>query len=573
VVKVWADNDASSALLGTHSGRLRSESKMSGRRILSSLAAAAWLIVFASLSASAGERPESVAAKVDSLLRQEVPFAKAVPQKIGDELFLRRASLDIIGRLPTPQEVTAFVLDPAADKRAKIVAQLLAHPRYGQNWGRYWRDVIMYRKTEERNQFLVGIPLDSYLADSFNSNKPWSQIATEFITATGSANESGACGLIVAQQGQPEEIVGEVSRIFLGVQLQCAQCHDHPTDRWKRQQFHELAAFFPRVATRPNRQGGGVAREISIVTTDFQPPRFGPRPMNMRAVGTLEHHMSDPKNPSSEGTLMQPILFATGDALPTGTKDADRRSSLATWITKKDNVYFAKAFVNRLWSELTGEGFCEPVDDMGPDRTPTAPKTLDFLAEQFAAKNYDIKWLYSTIMATELYQLPSAPRRDASEPPMQHNVAQRLRCDQVFDNLLLVLEATEPSPPAGIPGPAARFIRGPRQQFTTAFGYDPSTRRDEIQSSIPQALNLMNSPTVSGSLRGTGNTMLARKLAAISDDATLIQELYLQVLGREASQSELTTCLQYRNQVEGRSEAFEDILWSLINTAEFLHRT
>jgi len=516
--------------------------------------------------------PTATAAKVDSLLRQEVPFAKAAPRKIGDELFLRRVSLDIIGRLPKPEEVTAFVLDPAADKRAKIVTKLLADPRYGQNWGRYWRDVIMYRKTEERNQFLAGIPLEAYLADSFNANKPWSKVTTEFLTATGNANESGACGLIVAQQGQPEEITGEVSRIFLGVQLQCAQCHDHPTDRWKRAQFHELAAFFPRVATRPNRKaGGGQAREISIVTTDVQAQRFGKA--NMRAVGTLEHHMSDPKNPNSEGTVMQPILFATGDALPIGTKDADRRGSLAKWITAKDNDYFAKAFVNRLWSELTGEGFCEPVDDMGPDRMATAPKTLEFLAQQFAATNYDIKWLFSAIIATDMYQLPSSPRRDPSEPSMQHNVAQRLRADQVFDNVLLVLEATEPASPfGGMAPPGARFA-GPRRQFTVPFGYDPSTRRDEIQSSIPQALTIMNSPLVTGALRGTGNTMLARKLAAISDDLALVQELYLHVLGREASQSELTTCLQYRKQVEGRPEAFEDILWSLLNTAEFLHRT
>ncbi len=521
--------------------------------------------------------PAATAAKVDSLLRQEIPYAtptKSAPPKIGDELYLRRASLDIIGRLPTPEEVTAFVLDPAADKRNQIVTQLLANPRYGQNWGRYWRDVIMYRKTEERQQFLVGIPLDSYLADSFNANKPWSQLATDFLTATGSANESGASGLIVAQQGQPEEIVGEVSRIFLAVQIQCAQCHDHPTDRWKREQFHELAAFFPRVATRPNRQaGGGPARDMSIVVTDSQLSRFGKKaPMNQRAAGTLEHLMSDPKNPSSEGTVMQPVLFATGNKLPVGTKDSDRRSSLAKWITEKDSPYFSQAFVNRLWSELTGEGFCEPVDDMGPDRTPTAPKTLEYLAREFAATGYDVKWLFSTIMATDMYQLPSAPRRDASEPPMQHNVAQRLRSDQVFDNLLLVLEASEPSPPPGLPGPAAR-IAGPRRQFSTAFGYDPSTRRDEIQSSIPQALNLMNSPTVTSALRGTGNTMLARKLAAINDDTSLVQELYLRVLGREASQSELATCLQYRQQIPNRPEAFEDILWSLLNTAEFLHRT
>src|SRR5437016_2377977 len=132
-------------------------------------------VVLSAVSLGA-DQPAKVAAKADQLLRSEVPYAnaaKAAPPKIDDERFLRRVSLDIIGRLPTPEEVTAFVLDPAADKRAKIVTKLLADPRYGENWGRYWRDVIMYRKTEERQQFLAGIPLEKYLADSLNVNKPW----------------------------------------------------------------------------------------------------------------------------------------------------------------------------------------------------------------------------------------------------------------------------------------------------------------------------------------------------------------------------------------------------------------
>ncbi len=527
-------------------------------------------------STEAADNPQTVAAQTDRLLREEIPYANAAkkaPPRLDDERYLRRVSLDIIGRLPTPEEVTAFALDPSSDKRTKIVNKLLADPRYGENWGRYWRDVIMYRKTEERNQFLVGVPLDSYLTDSLNSNKPWSQIATEFITAKGSANEHGECGLIVAQQGQPEEITGEVSRIFLGVQIQCAQCHDHPTDRWTRENFHQLAAFFPRVASQPNRQGQGTRPEITVTAIDSEGPFRGRGPMNMRFRGTLEHRMSDPKNPQSDGTLMQPVLFATGESLPVGTPDADRRGTLAKWITAKDNPYFAKAFVNRLWAELTGEGFYEPIDDLGPDRHATAPKTLEYLAQQFANSDYDIKWLFQAITATEMYQLPSAPRRGPEDPPMQHNVAQRLRADQVFDNILLVLEATEPAVPAGPFGAGAARQFGPRRQFTTAFGYDPSMRRDEVQSSIPQALTLMNSPLVSGALRGAGNTMLARKLAAITDDSALTQELYLRVLGREASPSELTTCLQFVKQVNNRTEAFEDILWGLINSAEFLHRS
>jgi hypothetical protein len=518
--------------------------------------------------------PAEVAKKADEVLRAEVPWANAAktsPGAIDDERFLRRASLDVIGRLPTPEETTAFSLDPSADKRAKIVEKLLASPLFGENWSRYWRDVILFRKTEDRSGIITA-PLQTYLAESFNSNKPWSQIATEFITAEGNALENGACGLIVAQQGQPEEITAEVSRIFLGVQLSCAQCHDHPTDRWKREQFHQLTAFFPRVSSIIRFQGdAGPTVAVSVNDSSFGGRFRGP--MNMRRSGTPEHYMSDLKNPQSRGTLMTPVLFATGQTLPLGTKDSDRRGTLAEWITAKDNPYFAQAFVNRMWSELTGEGFYEPVDDMGPDRTAVAPQTLDYFGKEFAESGYDIKWLFQTIMATDLYQTPSAPRRGPEEPPMQHNVAQRLRADVLFDNILVALEASEPQGFGGGRGGLYRGAFGARGQFAAAFGYDPSVRRDEVQSSIPQALAMMNSPTIAGALRGTGRTMLARQLTEIKDDKALAQELYLRVFGREPSQSELTTVLQYVRQVGSRTEAFEDVLWGMVNSAEFLHRT
>ena len=542
-----------------------------GRLILALLSVSVGVASAAANDSRSPSDPAVVAAKVDELLRSEVPFASGQPpERIGDELFLRRTSLDTMGRVPTPQEITAFVLDPAADKRERVVTKLLADERYGVNWGRYWRDVILYRKTEERAQIVAG-PLEEYLVGSFSANKPWSQIATDFITAVGDATENGACGLIMAQQGQPEEVTAEVSRIFLGVQIQCAQCHDHPTDRWKREQFHELAAFFPRVAARlvlmPDR------RDISVVANDSM---FGGRfrgPMNIRRSGTPEHYMSDLDDPQARGTLMTPVLFATGQKLSLGTKDADRRGTLASWMTAPDNPYFAQAFVNRLWSELCGEGFYEPVDDMGPDRQATAPRTLEYLAKEFAAGGYDVKWLVRTILATEMYQLPAAPRRGPEEPAIQANVAQRLRADQLFDNLLHVLEASEPAGfgarPGGLYGPG----RGPRSGFNVSFGYDPSQRRDEIAVSIPQALAIMNGPLVNSALRGSGRTMLARLLAEIDSNEALVQELYLKALAREPSQSELTTCLLYVQQVGSRTEAFEDILWSLVNSTEFLHRS
>lgn len=523
------------------------------------------------------DEPEVVAAKVDEILRWEVPAtATTANQAVSDELFLRRVSLDIVGRLPTPEEITAFVLDPASDKRAKAVDKLLADERYGTNWGRYWRDVILYRKTEERGQ-AVAEPLLTFFQSALNENAPWSQVATDMITASGDALENGACGLIVAQQGMPEDVTAEVSRIFLGVQIQCAQCHDHPTDRWKREEFHHMAAFFPRISSRIIFMQQ--ERKLSItVSANDNPFMRGPGMFNnMRFRGTPEHYMSDLKDPQARGTLMEPVLFATGDKLSLGTRDADRRGTLAQWITAKDNPFFAKAFVNRMWSELVGEGFYEPVDDIGPDRQANAPQTLEYLAGQFAASNYDVKRLLKSIFATKAYQMPAGSRRNAEQPPFQANVSQRLRADAIYDNVLAVLGVRDQQPQReGMYGGAARFRGGPRAVFAAVFGYDPSERREEIQTSIPQSLALMNSPNINNAIRASGfglaQSMLSRLVRDIKDDQVLVSEVYLRTLAREPSREEMQTCLAYLKQVDSRGEAFEDIQWSLINSTEFLHR-
>ena len=536
-----------------------------------SLLACVALVCGVMLLPAQGSEPAEVAAKIDASLLAELSTSASPVRKISDQEFLRRAYLDIIGHIPSPEEVTAFVLDPAMDKRAKVVDKLLADERFGENWGRYYRDVIMYRKSEDRAE-IVSAQLEDYLKKAFNTNSSWAKIATDMVTATGDGTENGACALIIAQQGQPEETVAEVSRIFLGVQIQCAQCHDHPTDRWKREQFHELAAFFPRVASRiiltPDR------REISVVAQDMFQGRGRPGMANRRFVGTAEHYMSDLANPTARGKLMEPVFFATGDKLPLGTKDADRRGTLAKWMTEKGNPYFAKAFVNRLWSEFNGEGFYEPIDDIGPDRGCTAPKTLELLAKEFGEANYDIKWLFRTICSTSLYQTPSAPRRNPDQTPMQSNVAQRLRGDQLFDNLLNALGVSEPQPPnRGAMGPNALPYRfGPRRQFNVVFGYDPSERRDEVAGSIPQALVFMNGANVNAGIRATGRTALAKMMSDIKDDQALVTEIYLRVLAREPSSNELQTCLVYVKDVGSRNEAIEDLQWSLINSTEFLHR-
>lgn len=521
------------------------------------------------LVSTAAEPGSSEAARrVDELLASEVFTEDSSGEPVGrvdDETFLRRAYLDVVGEVPTIDEVLAFTLDPDADKRAKLIATLLADDGFGRNWGRYWRDVIMYRRSEDRSLIAAG-PLTDFLTEKFNKNTSWDEIATAFVTAKGDVREDGSTALIMAQAGRPEETVAEISRIFMGIQIQCAQCHDHPTDRWKREQFHQLAAFFPRVAVRPQRNG--TDRTFLVTATDFF-PRFHRRNNNNRYIGTREHRMPDLDNPGAEGELMQPVFFATGQKLDTGAKDVQRRDALARWMTSRSNPWFAKAYVNRIWAELVGEGFYDPIDDIGPDRSCSAPETLKYLAGQFVESGYDTKWLFATIMSTGAYQRESRSRRNFDETPFLANCAQRLRGDQLYSNLAAVLNLPENN--ASVRGRYGA-ARGPRALFNIAFGYDPSSPRGEISGSIPQALAMMNNRLINQAISAYRPDGLGGLLRQIEDDEDALVQLYLRALARQPTDKELRTCLGYIREIGNRAEAFEDILWALVNSTEFLHR-
>ncbi|HWA97455.1 MAG TPA: DUF1549 domain-containing protein [Pirellulales bacterium] len=539
---------------------------------------AAELTITPSIAATASSEPKSGAAvaeivgRIDQTLADELnsfsnSTGRGAAPLVDDAVFVRRAYLDLVGELPTPNEYTIFTLDPAADKRGRLVEQLLADQRFGRNWGRYWRDVILYRRGDER-ALITARPAEDFFANAMNENMGWDKIARNVIEARGNVYDEGRTVLIMAQQADANDIASEVSRIFMGVQISCAQCHDHPTDRWKRSQFHEFAAFFPRVQLRPIFNEGRVRGfEVASMDSSF---RF--RAPDQPGRGSLEHYMPDLKDPSSRGTVMTPAFFATGQKLPTGTPDAERRETIARWITSPQNGWFAKAFVNRTWAELVGEGFYEPVDDLGPDRKCSAPKTLDLLAAQFASHHYNVKWLFRTIMATKTYQRQSRPRRNPDETPFLANCTQRLRADQVFENLVHCLG----SPPVSASnysntGPS-RAITG-RMVFGMVFGYDPSDRRDEVSGSIPQALALMNSSQMASVINARNpQTLLGKLLADQRDDEDAIVELYLLCLAREPSSSELKISRDYVNGVGNRAEAFEDLQWALLNRSEFLHR-
>ena len=310
---------------------------------------------FAVVPVDAKDRPDPsvVARHVDELLVTEYGSGIWKPPA-DDAIYLRRVFLDVIGQPPVPEDVLAYLAQSDSRKKEEIVDQLLDDPAFGLNWARYWRDVILLRRSEPRAVFAAP-SVESFLSEAFNEGRSWASITRAFITAKGDIRENGATALIMAQGGRPEGSVSEISRIFCGIQIQCAQCHDHPTDQWKREQFHQLAAFFPRVAVRPTRDGE--KRSFLVTVTDFEFRRRRRPNNNNRFRGTLEHRMPDLDKPTAPGEVMQPVFFATGKKLETGATDAERRESLARWLTSSDNPWFAKAYVNRMWAELIGHGF------------------------------------------------------------------------------------------------------------------------------------------------------------------------------------------------------------------------
>jgi hypothetical protein len=391
----------------------------------------------------------------------------------------------------------------------------------------------------------------------------------------------------------------------MGVQIQCAQCHDHKTDSWKRRQFHEFAAFF----------------------TGVQQKQAGPRekgqvpPFEVVTRGPRRYFMPEMDNPAKQIPIA-PRFFLAGSkshpapTLPEGLAIKERRAMAASYITGQDNPWFAKAFINRVWYVLMGEAFYEPVDDIGPERTCKAPEVLDPLAEQWQKGGYDIRWLFSTILNTEAYQRRVRSTANAAgKTPFASNCPSRLRADQVFDALVQALALNLDAEGKLVPGPGnggakaqarpangssqplkkggaqkaaqalglasqvpkkggAAMMRagGPRTPFDRLFTVDPSGANEDVMGTIPQALFLMNGPLVNGRIQARPGTVLGEIMSMAPNSRAALGALYVRVLSRQPTKEEVEICSRYLSAVGNPNEAFEDIYWSLVNSTEFLTR-
>ncbi|MBM83176.1 MAG: hypothetical protein CMJ78_21655 [Planctomycetaceae bacterium] len=440
---------------------------------------------------------------------------------ISDELFLKRAFLDVAGKIPAAHEVEAFGSNPDRRKRAKLVDYLLNAKEYARKWARYWTDVIFYNSNANKNR-INRDALEDWLAEAFEKDVPWDRITAALVSASPKYNKNkkkekndwgqkeGYNNFVLACENQPGEIAAQTARIFMGISIQCAECHDHPFDQWEREQFHEMAAFFARGS----------------------------------------YSMPDQDDPKKK-IKMKP-RFLLGEEPPSvfqNNADARRVAVAAYLIYNPNNYWFARAYVNRIWNELVGDGFYS-VDSLGPDAEVTHKLLVNRMGAMFRYKAFDPKWVFRLIMNSQVYQREMRTIESDSELFTAVRPT-RLRPDQVVASVERI----------------ADIDSGLTKQLNSTFDADPSIPQRDLEGSIQQALLMMNHPKLNEQLQ---NSELKKELLQIESNQQLIEQLYLGILARRSTDNETARGMAYLRKTTNRSEAVDDLMWVLVNSTEFL---
>lgn len=467
-----------------------------------------------------------------------------------DVRFLCRISLDIVGRRPTLEEYRDFLADGSPTRRQDTIERLLASPDFGRNQANYWSDVIGSRQQEPQLTFHDYKPFRAWLTEEFNAGKGWDEIVFQMVTSVGTVGERPQGTFIGFHQGDPNRLAGETTRVFLSLKIACAECHDHPFIDMPQEQFHGMAAFFARTnVTIPQNNSDGI---------DIVPAEKG------------EHKIPGGKEE------IHPTFFQ-GDSIKLGLSDLARREQLAYWLISPENPYFARSFTNHVWARLMGRGFYDPIDDLGEGSAPVQADVLNRLADHFVTSGFDPRSVFRVIVNTNTYQ--QAVRSGDSETGRVFTGAtpKKLRGDEIFDSLAVAIDLPNIKPEIGKKTAEVRFPIPPkstRDIVNDVFGFDPSTQDALVTRTMKQAMFLINNSQIRKQLDGKeeSETVLARLLKAEPDDNRVIDVLYARVLTRLPSDREREIVGGHVKNIENRQEAFEDVLWSLLNSAEFTTR-
>lgn len=471
-----------------------------------------------------------------------------------DGVFLRRVSLDVTGTLPTAEKAAAFLASREPDKRERLVAALVQSPEYADFFANKWTALLKNRR-DNTSDLLSNFAFHSWIRDSLLANKPYDVLVRELIGATGTVVSSPPVAWYKRVK-DPKEQVEDVAQLFLGVRMQCAQCHHHPFERWSQDDYYGMAAFFSQVGRKPSS-----VRDEDLI-------------FHKRGIAGIA-------NPRTSALVRPVALGASAQAI---SADEDPRLVLADWMAAPPNPFFARVLVNRYWKHFFGRGLVEPEDDIRDTNPPSNPRLLSALAEHFVASRFDLKDLVRTIVASRAYQ--AAGGIDGNEGDVQnfsHAYSRRLTAEVLLDSIDRVAESSTSF--ANLP-PGTRAIALPDNSynrssaFLKAFGRPDSASVCECERSsspsLAQSLFMVNAADIKGKL-SAAQGRAARYARETRPDSEKIHELTLAAFSREPTMQELLVATSYLAEAgvgqgaeAARKERFEDLIWALLNTKEFI---
>jgi Protein of unknown function (DUF1549)/Protein of unknown function (DUF1553) len=480
--------------------------------------------------------------RVDEIVLARIKAAGLEPAaRASDEEFVRRVYLDLTGAIPRVAEAREFLADERPNKRAILIDALLDSPAHPTHLANTWRNIMLPGGLNlEQIQNVVGV--QNWLRQRFVENVRYDNLVSELLVAS-DGGEAGPALYYTSLDLAPEKLAGSTARIFLGLQIECAQCHDHPFDHWKQKDFWGYAAFFARLKQpdMPNINPRGRARLIDLDEGDVKLP------------GTEDVVL--PKYPAG--------------AAPGQGELGTRREQLAIWMASRDNPFLSRAGVNRVWWHLFGRGLVEPVDDLGRQNAPSHPELIDELTAYFVHSGFNLRELYRTLINSESYQRTSVWTGELVPPPelYVHMPVKTLTAEQLYDSVNRVLHRRTQSMMANVNSPLLD------QQRQTFIAKVQSSGRNflEYQAGVLQALALLNGSDLAEATDPERSPLLGSLQAPFFIDDDRLRTLFLATYSRQPTEPELSICRgqMAKHPDSDRGKAYSDVLWALLNSAEF----
>ena len=493
------------------------------------------------------ERPTLVANNyIDELVYDKLHKLRMTPSELcTDEAFARRSFLDITGLLPEPKELADFLADADPEKRNKLVQSLLDRKEFTEMWVMKWAELLQIR-TQQNNQvsYKATLLYHNWLKDRIANNVPFDKIVQELLSSTGGTFKSPATNFYQIER-DTLKVTENVAQVFMGMRIQCAQCHNHPFDRWTMDDYYSFASFFSQIG----RKNAEDPREVIV--------------FNRRS--------GDVKHPIGGRTMMPKFL---GGAAPEITRAQDRRAVLATWLASADNPFFAPNLANIIWAHFFGIGIIEPVDDVRVSNPASNPELLDALAKRFTEYNYDFKRLVYDICTSRTYQLATRTNKSnaADTRNFAHGRIRRLRAEVLLDVITQVTQTKNKFKGLPLGARAVQIADGNvGNYFLTTFGR--ATRETvcscevKMEPSLSQALHLINGDIVQSRIQSGG---LTGELLKEHPPAEVLRQLYLRTLCRPPSDDEQAAILGQLEKEPDKKAVMDDVFWALLNSKEFI---